>query len=163
MKFKVFLRWMIPDLRHYESRLLIFRRFLYATFKDRIGYFYPNPHPPTPFTFDSIAYASAQERDQAAEKQADDLIARLRRNGLAHTDDGLHFFELREDVRAWRARRRQQQRKEARSSRTLKNYRKKILELLQKRITASRNQESVISLDKSAKKVSSRKPKSGIS
>jgi hypothetical protein len=82
------------------------------------------------------------------------LIAQLSRNGLADPNySGLYFFETRLAIKEWRKRRLIQQRKNARASRTLKNYRRKLLQLLQNRITASRNKESVISLSNLPKKV----------
>ena len=80
------------------------------------------------------------------------------------------FGRLSIAIHRWRDERKVQQRKDARASRTLKYYRRKLLFLLQKRIITLRRVESVVSLGKSAvslagkpKKVQSRKVKSDIS
>lgn len=164
MKFKVFLRWMVPDLRHYAARLHLFRQFLYAYCKA-----HPAPPPESYFKINSplLGYR-ADETDESwtreAEKTADNWIAKWSRDGIGDpVYSGLDFFEVRRAIKIWRTRRLIQQRRDARASRTLKNYRKKILWLLQTRTTASRNSENVISLVKPAKKVQSRKRKSAIS
>lgn len=139
MKFKVYIRWMVPGPRQHSARLHIFRQFLYASFA--AGEYY-QAYQSFPRAYPLIGY-NAEETDatrqRMAESKADDLIARLSRDGVARPEDGVDFFETMRAIVRWRAKRKIQQRKDARASRTLKNYRKKILWLLLDRISAPRN------------------------
>jgi hypothetical protein len=121
MKFKVFLRWMTPDLRHHAERLRLIRQYLYEALK-------ANPLP-----------------SEVAEKSADELISFMSRHGLKNQNNPVDFFTMMKAVKAWRKSQMIQQRKNARASRTLKNYQKKILQLIQNRITASRKPKNGVS------------------
>lgn len=104
--------------------------------------------------------------DEARLNQANLMIDKFTREGV----DESWFNKLKGGIPYWRKQKLVQQRKNARASRTLKSHRRKILFLLQNRISTLRRMESAVSLKKSAvsldrkpKKVHSRKLKSDIS
>ena len=121
MKFKVIIRWMVPWRRQHKFRILNFEKYLYEYYKLKAT-MYP-PH-------------SAEAPELYAKRKTDDLIERLKNEGMNSPMDKISFFDTQQAVKEWRPKRKIQQRKEARASGILKEKRKKLLRVLVNRISA---------------------------
>jgi hypothetical protein len=119
MKFKVFLRWVVPGPRLYDERFHIYRKFLYEYHAGM---------------WDLHPGHAKDSGYQSSDQEADTLIARLVKYGLSGSNyDTTLFFETKRQLEQWRNIKRIQQRKNALQSRWLKYYRKKLLRLLKNR------------------------------
>ncbi|MGD0813243.1 MAG: hypothetical protein ABSA83_06540 [Verrucomicrobiota bacterium] len=153
IKFKACLRLSVGGRLH-KDRLNVFRGYWCTQLKGMADYYRHYNMP------------GGEETDEQRIAKADRMIDKFMREGV----DESWFSNIKNGIAEWRRRNMVQQRKNARASRTLKSHRRKILFLLQNRISTLRRMESAVSLKKSAvsldkklKKVHSRKLKSDIS
>jgi hypothetical protein len=152
IKFKVCLRLSIGGRLH-KDRLQTFREYWCDALKDQATiaahYNQPYEHP----------------THEARLSHANLMIEKFNQEGI----DEMRFNELKTSIKAWRVKRMRRQRKAARANRTLKFYRRKLVNLLKNHQVTLRRAENAVSLNKSAvslaengKKVRSRRTKSAI-
>jgi hypothetical protein len=126
MRFKVIIRWMVPWRRQHKFRIQVFQKYLYDFHQSR------------------AVVRSLQPGDTPelyAKRKADDLIERLKHEGMNGPMDKISFFDTKHAVKEWRLKRKIQQRKEARASGILKEKRKKLLWVLVNLISAISSSE----------------------
>ena len=117
MKFREFLRRMFGGRLH-DERLHLFRKYLFDSTK--VSEYYRGGH------------GSHQALIDAASKTTDELIGKYNREGITEPN---WYITLRGDISRWRKANRIFQRQQANKSRWLKENRKKLLRLLQRRVS----------------------------
>lgn len=120
MKFRVFLRRAFGGRLHCD-RLHLYRKYLLQQFEVEVW-----------FRGGLMRVQNPQHRTLAAEKLRDEFLINISRDGIT---DPERFSAEFQDIQRWRQLNKVQQRKEANKSRWLKENRKKILALLQRRIS----------------------------
>ena len=134
MKFREFLRRMFGGRLH-ADRLRLYRKFVFQEMRHEA-------------MLQGIRPPAAQEA--AAEVMRDELIAKLSCEGIT---DPSWYFHTNERIHFWRKSNRLQQRRAANEKRWLKESRKKILWLLQKRISDMSQREKCSFASPKGKKV----------
>jgi hypothetical protein len=151
MKFKTFIRWIVPKPRQHVLRLEIFKRYIIYEFTSL-------------FRLKQIAertpLAERESPELLAKNECEEMISRLTREGVSGPSDGVDFFGWKAYIVKWRSARRIEQRKEARAAGVLKEKRRKFLRVLLNRISAISSGKSAISSFKIQPKVLFRQRKS---
>lgn len=141
MKFRVFLRRAFGGRLHCD-RLHLYRKYLLQQFEVEVW-----------FRGGLMRVQNPQQRQQrtlAAEKLRDEFLEKMSRDGVT---DPEWFSAVFQEIQRWRQLNRVQQRKDANQSRRLKENRKKILRLLQNRISELSQAEKYRFAKPKAKKV----------
>ncbi|SRR5260221_1124404 len=133
MKLKVFLRRQFGGRLH-ADRLRLFRKFLFQEFQSHR----------------ELQNLTPEARGAAAIAMRDKLITDLSRDGIF---DPNWYFRTNERISEWRKSNRHQQRSNASKNRWLKESRKKLLAVLQKRISDISQREKCSLASKKGKKV----------